>query len=59
MKLGAENKKQIIIMVVLLAILLAVGIYDFARSGDTSAAAPVASSTATSAAGSKPSIQGK
>ena len=43
MKLGAQNKKQIIIMVVLLAILLAVGIYDFARSGDTSAAPPVAS----------------
>jgi hypothetical protein len=58
-KLGAENKKQIIIMVVLLAILLAVGIYDFARSGDTSAAPPVASSTATSAASSKPAIQGK
>ena len=59
MKLGAENKKQIIIMVVLLAILLAVGIYDFARSGDTSAAPPVASSTATSAASTKPAIQGK
>jgi hypothetical protein len=48
-KLGAENKKQIIIMVVLLAILLAVGIYDFARSGDTSAAPPVASTTTDSA----------
>jgi hypothetical protein len=58
-KLGAENKKQIIIMVVLLAILLAVGIYDLARSGNTSAAPPVASSTATSAASSKPAIQGK
>ena len=59
MKLGAENKKQIIIMVVLLAILLAVGIYDFAGSEDTSAAPPVASSTATSAASTKPAIQGK
>jgi hypothetical protein len=58
-KLGAENKKQIIIMVVLLAILLAVGIYDLARSGNTSAAPPVASSTATSAASSKPAIQAK
>jgi hypothetical protein len=58
-KLGAGNKKQIIIMVVLLAILLAVGIYDFAGSGDTSAASPVASSTATSAASTKPAIQGK
>lgn len=59
MKLGAENKKQIIIMVVLLAILLAVGIYDFARSGDTSAAPPVASTTTTSAPSTKPAIQGK
>jgi hypothetical protein len=58
-KIGSENKKQIIIMVVLLTVLLAVGIYDFAGSGDTSAAPPAASSTTTSSAGTKPAIQGQ
>jgi len=51
-KLGAENKNKIVIMAVLLTILLGIGIYDFAGSGDTSAATPApASSTTTSAPG--------
>ncbi len=54
MRLGAENKKQIVIMVVLLAILLGIGIYDIVSSGGTSAAPPAASSTTTSAPGTKP-----
>lgn len=60
MKLGAENKKQIIIMTVLLTILLAIGIYDFAGSGNTSAAPPTpASSTTTSAPVATPGITGR
>jgi hypothetical protein len=58
-RIGAENKKQIIVMAVLLAILLAIGIYDIASSGHTSAAPPPASSTTTPAAATKPAIQGK
>ena len=50
MRLGAENKKQIVIMVVLLTILLGVAIYDFAGSGGTSAAPPAASTAAKLAA---------
>jgi hypothetical protein len=58
-KLGAENKKQIIIMTVLLTILLAIGIYDFVSSGNTSAAPPTpASSTTTSAPVATPGIKG-
>src|SRR5712672_2272076 len=41
-------------MVVLLAILLGIGIYDIVSSGGTSAAPPAASSTTTSAPGTKP-----
>lgn len=59
MKLGAENKKQIIIMAVLLTILLAVAIYDFAGSSDTSAAPPSASTTTASAPATKPAVPGK
>ena len=40
MKIGAENKKQLGIMIVLLAILLLVGIYNFVDFGTSSAAAP-------------------
>jgi hypothetical protein len=59
-KLGAENKKQIIVMTVLLTILLAIGIYDFVSSGNTSAAPPVpASSTTTSAPVATPGIKGR
>ncbi len=59
MKLGAENKKQIIVMAVLLVILLAIGVYDFVSSGDTSAAPPPATSTTTSSAATKPAIPGR
>ena len=40
MKIGAENKKQLGIMIVLLAILLLVGIYNFVDFGTSSAASP-------------------
>jgi hypothetical protein len=39
-KIGAENKKQLRIMIVLLAILLLVGIYNFVDFGTSSAASP-------------------
>jgi hypothetical protein len=59
-KLGAENKKQIIVMVVLLAILLAIGVYDVVSSGNTSAAPPPATTTTTtSSAATKPAIAGR
>lgn len=59
MKLGADNKKQIIIMTVLLTILLVIGIYDFVSSGNTSAAPPVpTSSTTTSGPGTAPGRKG-
>jgi hypothetical protein len=57
-KLGAENKKQVITMAVLLSILLLVGIYDLAGPGGTSAAPP-ASSTTTAAGATKPALTGK
>lgn len=40
MKIGAENKKQLRFMIVLLAILLLVGIYNFVDFGTSSAASP-------------------
>ena len=43
MKIGAENKNQLRIMIVLLAILLLVGIYNFVDFGTSSAAAPATS----------------
>lgn len=43
MKIGAENKKQVIAMVVLLAILALVAVYEFSGSGTSSAAAPASS----------------
>lgn len=43
MKIGAANKKELIIMGVLLAVLAAVLIYEFAGSGTSSAAPPVSS----------------
>ncbi len=58
MRIGAENKKQIIVMAVLLAF-VAIGIYDIASSGHTSAAPPPASSTTTPAAATKPAYQGQ
>jgi hypothetical protein len=42
-KIGAENKNQLRIMIVLLAILLLVGIYNFVDFGTSSAAAPATS----------------
>ena len=45
MKIGAENKNQLRIMIVLLAILLLVGIYNFVDFGTSSAAAPATSTT--------------
>jgi hypothetical protein len=48
-KIGAENKKQLRFMIVLLAILLLVGIYNFVDFGTSSAAAP-APATSTQAA---------
>jgi hypothetical protein len=58
-KLGAKNKKQIIIMAVLLTILLGIGIYDIVSSGNTAAAPPPTTSTTTPAAGTKPAIKVK
>ena len=56
MKIGAENKKQLRIMIVLLAILLLVGIYNFVDFGTSSAASPApATSTAGTQAQKKPS----
>ena len=40
MKIGAENKKQVRLMIALLAILLMIGIYNFVDFGTSSAAAP-------------------
>lgn len=45
MKIGAANKKQLIIAGALLAILVAVVIYDLAGSGTSSAAPPATSTT--------------
>jgi hypothetical protein len=50
-KIGAENKKQLRFMIVLLAILLLVGIYNFVDFGTSSANAPApATSTQTTQA---------
>jgi hypothetical protein len=46
-KIGAENKKQVIIMAVLLAVAVAVVIYDFSGSGTSSAAPPAPAAPAT------------
>ena len=55
MKIGAENKKQLRIMIVLLAILLLVGIYNFVDFGTSSAASPApATSTQGAQAAKKP-----
>ncbi len=61
MKIGAENKKQLGIMIVLLAILLLVGIYNFVDFGTSSAASPVpapATSTTQTAAQTPPKPAG-
>ncbi len=56
MKIGAENKKQLRFMIVLLAILLLVGIYNFVDFGTSSAASPApATSTQGSQSSKKPS----
>jgi hypothetical protein len=44
-KIGAENKKQLRIMLVLLAILLLIGIYNFVDFGTSSAASPAPASS--------------
>jgi len=55
-KIGAENKNQLRIMIVLLAILLLVGIYNFVDFGTSSAAAPApATSTQTAQSAKKSS----
>lgn len=43
MKIGAENKKQVIVMAALLAVAGAVVVYDFSGSGTSSAAPPAPS----------------
>jgi hypothetical protein len=43
-KIGAENKKQVRVMIVLLVVLLFVGIYNFVDFGTSSAASPATSS---------------
>jgi hypothetical protein len=55
-KIGAENKKQVRWMIVLLALALLVGIYNFVDFGTSSAASPVpASSTQVTQPTKKPS----
>ena len=44
MKIGAENKKQVRVMIVLLVVLLFVGIYNFVDFGTSSAASPATGS---------------
>ena len=44
MKIGAENKKQLRLMIVLLVILALVGVYNFVDFGTSSAAAPATTS---------------
>jgi hypothetical protein len=44
-KIGAENKKQLRLMIVLLVILVLVAIYNFVDFGTSSAAAPASSSS--------------
>jgi hypothetical protein len=54
-KIGAENKKQLRFMIVLLAILLLVGIYNFVDFGTSSAASPApATSTQVAQSAKKP-----
>lgn len=55
MKIGAENKKQLGIMIVLLAILLLVGIYNFVDFGTSSAASPAPATSTQVAPSSKKS----
>jgi hypothetical protein len=43
-KIGAENKKQVRVMIVLLVVLLFVGVYNFVDFGTSSAASPATSS---------------
>ncbi len=45
MKIGAENKNQLIMMAVLVAVLVAILVYEFSGTGTSSAAPPVASTT--------------
>lgn len=54
MKIGAENKKQLIVMAVLLTVLAVVLVYEFSGTGTSSAAPPVSVSgpvTSTSSRG--------
>ncbi|HSK42305.1 MAG TPA: hypothetical protein VLA83_00295 [Candidatus Binatia bacterium] len=55
MKIGAENKKQLRFMIVLLAILLLVGIYNFVDFGTSSANSPAPASSTQVAQSSKKS----
>jgi hypothetical protein len=54
-KIGAENKKQLGFMIVLLAILLLVGIYNFVDFGTSSAASPAPATSTQVAQSSKKS----
>jgi hypothetical protein len=52
-KIGAENKKQLGIMIVLLVVLLLVGIYNFVDFGTSSAASPAPATSTQAAQSSK------
>jgi len=52
-KIGAENKKELRWMIALVAVALAVGIYNFADFGTSSAAPPATTTSTTNAAATK------
>ena len=58
MKIGAENKKQLRIMIALLAIALLVGIYNFVDFGTSSAASPSPASSSPGTQAKKPLATG-
>lgn len=57
MKIGAENKKQVIAMAILLALAAVVVIYDFSGLGTSSAAPPAPSTSRSGVAKTKPGTQ--
>jgi hypothetical protein len=57
-KIGAENKKQLRIMIALLAIALLVGIYNFVDFGTSSAASPSPASSSPGTQAKKPLATG-
>jgi len=56
-KIGAENKKQVMIMAALLAVAAAVVIYDFSGSGTSSAAPPASSASSRRTSSTKAGTQ--